>query len=134
MKITIKKTIYIILAFLFLIIGVIGVFLPVLPTTPFLLATSFFFARGSEQFHKWFLSTRLYKNHMESFVNSKSMTFKTKVKILAFASILLIAAFYLVDNLFVRIIIAIVMICKYYYFIFRIKTIGNKKGLKLFKR
>ena len=122
MKYKIKKLVYIILAFLFLVIGAIGVVLPVLPTTPFLLATSFFFARGSEKFNKWFLSTKLYENHLESFIESRTMTLKTKARILSLSTIMLIIAIYLVNNIYARLTIICVIIYKYYYFIFNIRT------------
>ena len=122
MKYKIKKLVYIILAFLFLVIGAIGVVLPVLPTTPFLLATSFFFARGSEKFNKWFLSTKLYENHLESFIESRTMTLKTKARILSLSTIILIIAIYLVNNIYARLTIICVIIYKYYYFIFNIRT------------
>lgn len=123
MKYKIKKLVYIILAFLFLVIGAIGVVLPVLPTTPFLLATSFFFARGSEKFNKWFLSTKLYENHLESFIESRTMTLKTKARILSLSTIMLIIAIYLVNNIYARLTIICVIIYKYYYFIFNIRTL-----------
>ena len=122
MKYKIKKLVYIILAFLFLVIGAIGVVLPVLPTTPFLLAASFFFARGSEKFNKWFLSTKLYENHLESFIESRTMTLKTKARILSLSTIILIIAIYLVNNIYARLTIICVIIYKYYYFIFNIRT------------
>lgn len=122
MKYKIKKLVYIILAFLFLVIGAIGVVLPVLPTTPFLLAASFFFARGSEKFNKWFLSTKLYENHLESFIESRTMTLKTKARILSLSTIMLIIAIYLVNNIYARLTIICVIIYKYYYFIFNIRT------------
>ena len=125
MKCPIRKVIYITLAFMFLIIGAIGVVLPILPTTPFLLLASFFFARGSERFNKWFLSTKLYKNHLENFVESRSMTLKNKVKILILATTILITAIYLANNIYATIAIACVMVCKYYYFIFNIKTMDK---------
>ncbi len=116
---------YISLGFFFLALGAIGAILPVLPTTPFLLAASFFFAKGSDRFHRWFISTKLYKNYLEDFLKRRSMNLKTKVKLLSFASTMLLISFILVDNLYARIFIALVVVYKYYYFIFNIKTSEN---------
>lgn len=118
----IKKAIYVALGFLFLVIGFIGAALPILPTTPFLILASFFFARGSARFNRWFLSTKLYRDHLEGFVRSKSMTLKTKVRILALATIMLSIGAYFASNIYARIIIICVIIYKYYYFIFNIET------------
>ena len=65
------KYIYLTLAFLCLICGSVGIVIPGLPTTPLLLAASFFFAKGSDRFHRWFLGTKLYHKHLESFVQHK---------------------------------------------------------------
>ncbi|NMA95938.1 MAG: DUF454 domain-containing protein [Clostridiales bacterium] len=127
MKWTIRNIIYITLGFLFLIIGGIGAVLPILPTTPFLLLASFFFARGSERFNNWFISTKIYKNNIESFIQSRSMTLKTKVRILSLASAMLLLAIYLVDNIYARIGIACIMAYKYYYFIYHIETLYTNK-------
>ena len=76
------RILFIILGFIFVGIGVIGIAVPILPTTPFLLLASFFFAKGSKKFHDWFMSTKLYKKHLESFVKSRAMTLKSKLSIL----------------------------------------------------
>lgn len=117
------KTLYLIIGFLFFGLGAIGVILPVLPTTPFLLVASYCFARGSKRFNNWFLSTKIYQKHLDSFVKERAMTLKTKISLLSFASAMLILAFCLVDVIYARILIIAVMIFKYYYFICRIKTI-----------
>ncbi|MBX2986615.1 MAG: YbaN family protein [Bdellovibrionaceae bacterium] len=54
----IKKTrdlLFIAAGFLFLVIGIIGIALPVLPTTPFLLVAAYCFSRGSRRFHDWLI-------------------------------------------------------------------------------
>lgn len=120
---SIRQIIYITVGFLSLGLGLLGVIFPILPTTPFLLLTSYCFARGSKRFYEWFVATKLYKKHLESFVTSRTMTLKTKVSILALASTLLLFPLIMVDVLPMRICIICLYICKYYYFIFRIKTI-----------
>lgn len=117
------KILYIVLGFLFMGFGIIGVAVPILPTAPFLLLSAFFFAKGSQKFHNWFISTKLYKKHLESFVKSKSMTLKSKLSILIPVTIMLIIAFIFVNNLHARIALIILMIAKYLYFFICIKTI-----------
>lgn len=118
----IYKIMSLILAFLFLGLGVIGVVLPILPTTPFLLLASFFFAKGSDRFHRWFMNTGLYKKYIKDFVETRSMTIGTKVKTLLFSTTLLVIAFLIVPIIHARIFIIVVMLVKYWYFIFRIKV------------
>lgn len=121
-----KKTVnilWLILGWLSLAIGSIGVVLPVLPTTPFLLVASFSFAKGSDRFHRWFTGTKLYKKHLEDFVTDRAMTLKTKFGILLPASAMLIIAMLLVPSIHFRIFIVFLIIFKYVYFFTKIKTI-----------
>ncbi len=117
------KYLYIALGFLSMVVGAVGVVLPILPTVPFLLLASFFFAKGSDRFHNWFKATKLYKNNLESFEKNRSMTLKTKICIILPVSFMLCIAFFMMHNSIGRITIIILLILKYYYFIFKIKTI-----------
>ncbi|WP_055669525.1 YbaN family protein [Desnuesiella massiliensis] len=120
---TLLKFIYVIIGMFSLAFGIIGIIMPVLPTTPFLLLASFCFVKGSEKFDRWFKASRLYKNHLETFVNSRSMTKKQKISILLFADLMLMFPLIILEGIAIKIFIAIVILFKYYYFIFRIKTI-----------
>lgn len=120
------KVIYFIVGLFCFVLGAIGVILPILPTTPFLLAAAFCFARSSKKVNDCFLQTKLYHNHLESFIQERAMTLKTKAMILSFASVMLAFPLFLSDNLFLRIFIIGLYVIKYYYFMFKIKTIKIK--------
>ncbi len=117
------KLLWLMIGIVSMVLGAIGVVLPVLPTTPFLLVASFCFAKGSDRFHKWFIGTKLYKKHLESFVTSRSMTLKTKLCILLPASAMLILAMLAMSNIYGRVFIVFLIIFKYIYFFTRIETV-----------
>lgn len=117
------RILWLLAAFLTLALGAVGVILPVLPTTPFLLLSSFCFARGSERFHRWFLNTKLYRNHLDSFVRDRAMTLKTKFYILLPASAMLLIAMYMMSNLPGRLFILFLIFFKYIYFFTKIRTV-----------
>lgn len=119
----IVKLLYIIIGFIALGLGVLGLILPVLPTTPLLLLASYCFVKGSERFEIWFKGTTLYKRHLETFVKERSMTLKQKLIILLFADVMIAIPFFILDSLMIRVMLAAVIFYKYYYFIYKIKTV-----------
>lgn len=119
----IKKIIFVIVGFISLLLGIIGTVLPILPTVPFLLLTSYCFARGSNKFEVWFKSSKIYKKYLENFILNKSMTLKQKIYISTFADIMIAFPLVILNNLYIKLFLIIVIIFKYYYFIFKIKTI-----------
>ena len=123
----ITKLLFILMGFIALGLGMLGIILPLLPTTPLLLLASFCFIKGSARFEIWFKGTKLYKKHVESFVNTRSMTLKQKLTILIFADIMILTTMIFVDNLAVRLILLLIILYKYYYFIYKIKTVPNAK-------
>lgn len=105
-----------------MIIGMIGVVIPVLPTTPFLILSSFFFAKSSPKFHNWLRNTQIFKNYAEDFIRDRSMTLKRKIKLMMLSDFMLAFPLFILDNIYIRIFIILVIFFKYYYFIFQIKT------------
>ncbi len=124
-----KRLIFLILGFVCLGLGCIGIVLPILPTVPFFLVTVFCFAKSSQRLHDWFVGTKMYKKHLESFVKKKGMTVQTKVGIIIPVTLLMSFGFFMMmrANILVpSIILAIVWVCHILYFVFGIKTI--RKG------
>lgn len=117
------KLIYMLLGFICLGLGSVGVILPILPTAPFLLGSAFFFAKSSKRLNDWFVSTKIYQNHLNSFVKEKAMSLKTKICILLLASVMLAFPLVFSDNIYLKILIVVLYATKYYYFLYRIKTI-----------
>ncbi len=132
-KSKILRIVCIILGFIFLGIGVVGIIFPIIPTTPFLLLTSFFFMKGSKRFNDWFLASKIYKKYLENFSKNKVMTIYGEMILLSFVSLMLVMTMFIVNNLTVSIILLILIILKYSYFIFKIKTVDRKTYLKLRK-
>ena len=117
------RYIYLMIGMISFGLGFIEIELPILPTTPFLLLAGFCFARSSKRVHNWFVSTKAYQRHLEPFVQKRAMTLKTKICILSLASFMLAFPLFLTDLWWLRVFIIGLYIFKYYYFLFKIKTI-----------
>jgi len=119
-----NKTFWIVLGCICLGLGTIGIVLPILPTVPFYLATVACFAKGSDRLHDWFVNSDLYKKHLESFVQRRAMTLKTKLSIIGSVTLIMGIGFLCMSKVPVaRFILFIVWICHIIYFMFKIETI-----------
>lgn len=121
-----KQIIFLIIGCLSLALGCVGIVLPILPTVPFFLLTVFCFANSSQKLHDWFIGTQMYKKHLESFVQKKGMTVRTKATLLTSVTVLMAVGFVLMlrKGIIVPcVILAVVWVCHLVYFLFGVKTI-----------
>jgi uncharacterized protein len=64
-------------------LGVLGILLPILPTTPFLLLAAYCYARSSDRFHQWLLSNRWFGTYIRNFQEGRGMSLRQKVVTIA---------------------------------------------------
>ena len=103
-------------------LGVIGIVLPILPTTPLFIAAACLYAKGSKRFHAWFLNTKVYKTYIESAVTNGTMERSAKRKMMFTLGIVFGMGMYF-SPVTAKLIIAIVAAIHFYVLIFRIKSV-----------
>ena len=124
----IKRGLLIVVGCIGVVLGAIGAILPLIPAFPFLLLATICFTKSSKRLHNWFVSSKLYKSNLESFVNGKGMTWKTKIRIMILVTILMTVGFIMMNQVVVvRIVLMFVWLFHIIYFTFGIKTIKTIK-------
>lgn len=119
-KFILFRIVWFIIGTVSLALGVTGVVLPILPTTPFLLITAFAYAKSSKRFHDMFIRSKLYRKHIKNFVMHKSMSVAGEIILLSLVSAMLITTMYFVNNAIVSVVLCLLMIIKYTYFVINV--------------
>jgi uncharacterized protein len=116
---------YKLLGFIFVGLAALGVFLPVLPTTPFLLLAAGCFAKSSEKWHQWLISNNIFGPIIKDWHEKKCLSKSTKI--IAISSIIVFGSFsilFLVSNFYLRLIGSIFIVTGF-YFVSRLKVCTN---------
>lgn len=110
--------------FLATALGVLGIFLPILPTVPFLLLALACFARSSERFYDWLLEHAYFGPIVQPYINGCGMSRVSKVKAitLLWASISL-SAFFLIELVWVQVLL-LVIACTVTFYLLSLPTIN----------
>ena len=103
-------------------LGVIGVFLPLLPTTPLFLLTSFCLLKSSDRLNEKFMQTKWYEKYVRSFKEQGGMTLKAKLCLVIPVSLLLLFMFITIDSPIMRGVIVVMWLLKVIVFT-KMKTI-----------
>lgn len=108
---------------LFLILGIVGVFIPILPSFPFFLLSLILFASSNEKFYKFLISTDFYDKNVKDLREDGKMSRKNKAKSLIILGIFLSIGFYFMKDTKAKWILPVVFIFHFYLFFFKIKDL-----------
>lgn len=121
--INMKNIIYIALGGLFVTIGVIGIFVPLLPTTIFLLIASYFFMKSSPKLNEKLVNNKYLGPYIRNFQEKKGMPKKSKINAITLLWISILTSAYFFTDLFaVRVLLLIIAISVTIYLI-KLKTL-----------
>jgi uncharacterized membrane protein YbaN (DUF454 family) len=103
------KIIFITFGTLFLGLGILGIVLPLLPTTPFLLLAAACYARGSERFYDWLLNHRWFGKYIHNYRSGSGIPLRAKViSLVVLWSTIALSSFLTLTQLWVPILLVIV--------------------------
>lgn len=125
-----RSIFFIIPGFISFGIGIAALVLPVLPGLPFFLISSYCFAKSSKRVEDWFKRTKAYERFVVAFREKKGMTLKEKIRINLIADACIIYSFFIVDLVWVRVMMVGLALYKHYYFFIKMKTIRGPKNIK----
>ena len=111
-KQSISKPIQILLITLgtfFVVVGIAGIFIPVLPTTPLLLISAALYAKSSTRFYNWLINNRIFGQYIKNYREGKGIPLRLKIITITLLWVTIgCSAIFAVDILWVRIMLVII--------------------------
>lgn len=106
-----KKVFCFLIGSISLFIGILGIFLPILPTTPFILLTAACYARSSEKAHNWLMNNRIFGRIISDYKNKQGVPLKIKIYVISLLWITIsISALLLINIFLIKILLFIIAI------------------------
>jgi len=100
------RYLYLVSGILLVVIGVIGIFLPVLPTTIFLILASACFVKGSPKANEWLRNHKILGQYIKNYQDKTGLTLRTKIINIFFLwSMILLSTFLFTEELIIRLIL-----------------------------
>ena len=111
----------------FIGVGIVGIFIPILPTTPFLLISAALYARSSKRFYNWLINNKIFGRYIKNYREGKGIPLKLKIITIALLWITIgCSAIFAIDIFWVRVILVIIAIGVTVHII-RIRPIDKSK-------
>ncbi|EDU9614354.1 DUF454 family protein, partial [Salmonella enterica subsp. enterica] len=106
-----QRTILIIIGWLAVVLGTLGVVLPLLPTTPFILLAAWCFARSSPRFHAWLLYRSWFGGYLRHWQRYRAMPPGAKPRAIALILLTFGISLWLVNMMWVRVLLLVILAC-----------------------
>jgi len=119
-----KKAILVAAGSLCIVLAVLGVFLPLLPTTPFLLLASACYVRSSERLHGWLMGNRMLGSYIRNFRERRGIPLRAKITTVVLLWLPLLYSVYRLDLLWLELIL-LLMGVTWSVLILRMKTLKD---------
>lgn len=105
-----KKVVFIILGSICTLVGIIGIFIPVLPTTPLLLLAAWLFVRSSDNLYNWLINHRILGIYIKSYVKYRGVDMKYKIFAISMVWITILFSTTLVNSVYLKILLIVIML------------------------
>ncbi len=101
-----KRGLFVVSGFVSLFLAILGIFLPILPTTPFLLLSAYCFARASKKWYDWLLNHKYFGKIIRDYHQRKGVTLGIKIYALSLLWItILISVIFAIEMFFVDVLL-----------------------------
>ncbi|AZQ10015.1 YbaN family protein [Shewanella khirikhana] len=111
----IKRSLLLVTGLVSLLLGIAGVFLPLLPTVPFVLLSAFCFARSSERLHRWLLAHPWFSDALNNWEQKKAIRKGLKRKAMLLSSLSFMASIAVVPLIWVKIMLGCMLLALLLY-------------------
>jgi uncharacterized membrane protein YbaN (DUF454 family) len=106
-----KRVVLLVAGSLFLFAGAIGVVLPVLPTTPFLILAALCYARSSSRCYRWLVGNRVFGRYLDDYLCGRGIPWKVKAIALSVLWVVIaVTAVVLVERLWLRVLLFVMAV------------------------
>lgn len=118
----IAKILFFVIGFISLIFGIVGIFLPVLPTTPFLLLSAYCFARSSDKMYNWLMTNRYFGKYLSDYRAGLGIPLRIKIYAISLLWITILISIYLIVKMYIIKILLFLIALTVTIHIIKIKT------------
>jgi uncharacterized membrane protein YbaN (DUF454 family) len=91
-------------------VGILGIFLPLLPTTVFFLIAAWAYSKSSKRFYNWLITNKYFGQYIKNYREKKGIPLKIKIRSIILLWLTILISVFLLNNLWVRILLIIIAI------------------------